>query len=190
MQFSLSKILNTSKRIRHTDLLSSWKPLIFSAGPCFPLRSNSTVLGRKLKSKCSTFNPLNFWLFTNWILCVFSFQRHPNSPEINHRWLNTFQRRFCKALSKCEPSSSPKSFSVYIEFDVILVFPRPFLSLFLEVKSLGITIYFFVCVLLCDPLNLKKLLKVAKCQNWHRVSRIASKELYKRIFRENMRNRG
>ena len=48
-RFSLSNILNRSTRIRHTELFSSWKPLIFSAGPCFHLRSESTVLGRKLK---------------------------------------------------------------------------------------------------------------------------------------------
>ena len=55
-------------RIGHTDLFNSYKPLIFSAGPYFHLRSESTVLGRKLKNKCtrecSTFGLHNFLLFS------------------------------------------------------------------------------------------------------------------------------
>ena len=82
MRFSLSKIVTRSTRIRHTDLCSSYQPLIFSAGSCVHLRSESTVLGRKLMTKRSTFNLHNFVLSTNWIFCGFFFQKHPNSPKI------------------------------------------------------------------------------------------------------------
>ena len=79
------KPLNRSTRIVHTDLFSSWKPLFFSVRPCFHLRSESTVLGCKLNTKCRTFNPLNFLPLRIESFSDFFLQKHPNSRKINQR---------------------------------------------------------------------------------------------------------
>ena len=146
------KPLNRSTRIVHTDLFSSWKPLIFSVGPCFHLRSESTVLGCKLNTKCRTFNPLNFLPLRIESFSGFFLQKHPNSRKINQPWLNTFQRRSSKTLAKREPFFLTTSFSVFIELIAILVFLTLFSAFFWKL-SLGITllIFLWLCSMRADP---------------------------------------
>ena len=133
--FHSQKIINRSTRIRQTDLFSLRKPLIFSAGLGFHLRSESTVLGRKLEIKCSTFNRRNFWPFTNWILCGFLLSKTPKFTEINHLWLNTFQRRSSETLAKHEPFSLQHCFLFTPNLTAILVFPRLFSAFFWKLKA-------------------------------------------------------